>query len=161
MAGGPRPGAGDPAMQGLDTPVLLDLLRGRPDALRWVRSLDGEEVVTTELNLLELTALARRARGAARDRRLAALAHLRRSVTVLPIDERATAKAAAGAGSAPARHSWFSWAILGTLGASGCTEWVTYGDLPFPEVAGMSVTRIGKRYPMTRKKRYHDTPGRK
>lgn len=149
-------------MRGLDTPVLLDLLRGRTDAHRWVRSLAGGELATTELNLLELTALARRARGAARERRLGSLAHLRRSITVLPIDERATARAATMAAGGPTdRYPWGTWAMAGALVASGCEEWVTRTNSAFPPIPGLRVTVIGTKYPQTRQIRDHKTGKRK
>src|SRR5271169_2288550 len=56
---GRRPGSGDHAsarsdprarlpMKGLDTPVLLQLLRGEPRIRTLLRELKGEELVTTE-----------------------------------------------------------------------------------------------------------------
>jgi predicted nucleic acid-binding protein len=74
-------------MKCLDTPILEDLLLGRPRVKRWldkVESTEGE-VATTELNMIELAVLAK-AHGGGLNRRLDALGALRRELTVLPMD---------------------------------------------------------------------------
>lgn len=112
-------------MKALDTPALLEILRGRPGAKSLLRAVAGSELATTEVNLLELEAIARQeaARGSAS--RLGALERLRHRLTVLPIDERATRAAAAlartGLGTTPLAH-WLMW---GAVESSGCSEWIT------------------------------------
>ena len=109
-------------MKVLDTPVLLDLLRGRPSAKKWLKELHGEEIATTELNLFELGRLS--SRGGRRPD--AALDRLRRSLTVLPIDERAVRGALDGA---PPRNGEAPGAVLLMLGAAdaaGAEEWLTH-----------------------------------
>ncbi len=89
--GGPKkrprdPGRGAP-VRCLDTPLLEDLLLGRGRAHRWVERLEGgSELATTEVNLYELTEIARRwTPRAGLRRRLQALEEIRRALTVLPL----------------------------------------------------------------------------
>lgn len=120
-------------MKGLDTPVLLAILRGRPEARRLLRTLHGEELCTTELNLFELEVTARREAAAGRERRLAVLERLRRKLSVLPIDGRAVQAAAARLpAKLPAGIEPTPWLIAGALEANGCAEWITRpgGKLP-------------------------------
>ena len=69
-------------MKGLDTPVLLEILEGGPSAAKLLNRLSGEELCTTEANFFELEAIARSGARAALEKRLAALARLRRGMTV-------------------------------------------------------------------------------
>jgi predicted nucleic acid-binding protein len=116
-------------MKGLDTPLLLAVLRGDSGGRELVRSLSDEELVTTEVNLLELELLARADPTPGRERRLDALDRLRKKLTVLPIDESAVRRgtvAHAGwirTGLLPQRM------ILGALEAAGCSEWFTSKEL--------------------------------
>jgi predicted nucleic acid-binding protein len=112
-------------MKALDTPVLLRLLRGDGGARQLVRKLHGEEIATTEWNLLELELLARWDPQPGREHRRAALEKLRRRLTVLPIDERSVEAVAALRGSSGPASSIALVAILGTLESRGCTEWFT------------------------------------
>jgi predicted nucleic acid-binding protein len=112
-------------MIALDTPVLLDLLRGAPAAKQLIRSLRSEEVATTELNLWELGLLALEDRRAGRERRLAALERLRRRLVVLPVDSPSVSAALRVRRSNPVARSLTSELIVGVLEAHGCTEWVT------------------------------------
>jgi predicted nucleic acid-binding protein len=112
-------------MKGLDTPVLLEILAGAPSASKLLRGLSGEELCTTEANLFELEAIARLERGAALDRRLAALERLRRGLTVLPLDERACRAAAVRSKGDSQGLSTDAWLVWGALEANGCTEWIT------------------------------------
>ncbi len=111
-------------MKGVDTPVLLALLHDAPSAKDLLKSLRGEEVATTELNLFELRALAARGLPAERGRREIALARLRRRITVLPV----TAEAVAAAGRflrAEGRATDYQALVWGTVAAAGCAEWIT------------------------------------
>ncbi len=119
-------------MKGLDTPALLALLEGSPRGRRLLRSLGGEELATTEVNLFELAALAREDRTAGRERRLQALARLRRKLTVLPIDENASERAALLASHAPSRAPEVAWLAFAAAETHGCGEWITTraGALP-------------------------------
>jgi len=124
-------------MKALDTPVLLALLHDAPSAKELLKSLRGEELATTELNLYELRRLAGDSPRAERNRRENALARLRRRMTVLPITAEAVTEAGRllppndrGAALAPL--------VWGTLAAAGCGEWITTrayapskGKLPF------------------------------
>jgi predicted nucleic acid-binding protein len=120
-------------MKGLDTPVLLGLLRGSRGARELVRRLGGEELATTEVNMFELEVLARADPSPGRDRRLAALEKLRRRLTVVPIDRAA---ASAGARSVSARAAAAATPgslVLGALEAAGCSELFTVpGAIPKP-----------------------------
>jgi predicted nucleic acid-binding protein len=118
-------------MKALDTPILLAFLRGSPAARALVRSLSGEEIATTEVNLYELEALARLDSHAGRERRLAALDRLRRKLTVLPVDERAVRSGLhhLKGHTRGAVHPMVDL-ILGTLEANGCAEWITSSPVP-------------------------------
>jgi predicted nucleic acid-binding protein len=131
---------------GLDTPVLLALLRGDPRAKALLRRLEAEEVCTTATNLFELETLARLDPSAGREHRLAALDRLRRKLTILPIDDRA-AVLAAGYASKDATQAVPSatWLLLGALEANGCSEWITVASPPFPKVSKLlRVTILGQ-----------------
>jgi predicted nucleic acid-binding protein len=130
-------------MKALDTPVLLSLLEGDAAARDAVRRLRGHELATTEVNLLELTVLA--ATGGARSgvARRAAIARLRRKMTVLPIDGRAIEEA--GRRVSPkdaARIPPHLLAMAGTLEANGCDELLTSG-LALPGRWRFRVTQLG------------------
>jgi predicted nucleic acid-binding protein len=111
-------------MKAIDTPILLDLLRHRPNARKLLRELGGEELGTTELNMLELLGIAESEGKAGVEKRRAALTRLRGRLTVLPVDESATETAAKARG-AVVRLPWTSRLILSTLEAHGCLEWHT------------------------------------
>ncbi|HXQ93882.1 MAG TPA: PIN domain-containing protein [Thermoplasmata archaeon] len=129
-------------MKGFDTPVLLEILEGRPATVKLVKRLAGEELCTTEWNLFELEAIARQERGASLDRRLAAIERLRRGLSVLAIDEKANRAAAAAWRDGGQGLTSASWLILGALVANGCTEWFTSRAAAFPKVPGrLRVTR--------------------
>ncbi|HZY70071.1 MAG TPA: type II toxin-antitoxin system VapC family toxin [Thermoplasmata archaeon] len=113
-------------MKALDTPILLALLRGSPPARQLVRSLSGEELATTEINMFELELLARADRAPGLERRLAALDRLRRKLTVIPIDERAVRHAFGRERAGATRPTWSpNQLILGALVGSGCEEFYT------------------------------------
>jgi predicted nucleic acid-binding protein len=130
-------------MKGLDTPVLLALLEGTPKARALVRALAGEELATTEVNLFEIELLARRDRSPGKERRVQALERLRRKLTVLPIDEETTRRAAVLAASAPRAAPEGTWLCLGAAEAHGCSEWITsLVGMPPPSPARIKVTAI-------------------
>ncbi|MGA7845893.1 MAG: PIN domain-containing protein [Thermoplasmata archaeon] len=112
-------------MKGLDTPVLLGLLDGAPKPRALVRALAGEELATTEVNLFEIEVLGRRDKSPGKERRTQALERLRRKLTVLPIDEESTRRAATIAASARQTAPEGTWLCLGAAEAHGCSEWIT------------------------------------
>jgi predicted nucleic acid-binding protein len=127
-------------MKGLDTPVLLRLLRGEPRVCQYLRKLGPGELCTTTINLFELEAIARSDPAPGRERRLAALEALRRKLSVLPVDESA-ALAAAAEFARPGRHQLRTptLLILGTLLAYRCTEWVTTKEAGFPATSELKL----------------------
>ncbi|MFI5417608.1 MAG: type II toxin-antitoxin system VapC family toxin [Candidatus Lutacidiplasmatales archaeon] len=127
-------------MKALDTPVLLDLLTGHEHATKRVRSLESEELCTSEVNMFELESLARRGPPKGRDRRLATLERLRRKLTVLPVDGRAVAAAALLAERGSEGVSASTLLMLGTITASGCQELITRKDHGLPAVEGLKMT---------------------
>ena len=132
-------------MKALDTPVLLELLRGRSGVGPILKSLEGDELATTEINLFELDAIARAGPRHGRDQRRAAIDRLRRKLTVLPVDARAVQ--AAGALSAGRVHEATSseWLMLGAASAYGCSEWITTPGARLPRDLGkLSVKILGR-----------------
>lgn len=129
-------------MKALDTPLLVDLLRGRPSAWKFLDRHRAEELLTTEINLYELELMARRGPPAGRERRLAAVASLRRKLTVLPINDRATGLAIRGSS---AGKSTIAEALMHSAAeAAGCGSWVTtrWGKVPRP-AGGLRVEYVG------------------
>ena len=123
-------------MKCLDTPVLLEILAGRPSAKKLLEELAGEELGTTEVNLFELAACARSLGPSGLEKRLAALERLRRSLSVLPVDERSSRLTAARYRDQSTQAvSGSSWLIFGALEAYGCTEWITSRSSRFPTVS--------------------------
>jgi predicted nucleic acid-binding protein len=130
-------------MKGLDTPVLLGLLEGAPKARALVWALADEELATTEVNLFEIELLGRREKSPGRARRMQALERLRRRLTVLPIDEETTRRAAAIAASARQTASEGTWLCVGAAEAHGCTEWITNAaGMPPASAARIKITDI-------------------
>jgi predicted nucleic acid-binding protein len=132
-------------MIGLDTPVLLGILRGDPAAKALIRKLENEEVCTTAQNLFELETLARLDPSVGREQRLATLDRLRRKLTILPIDDRGAIVAAGYASKDAVRVvPAASWMILGALEANGCSEWYTVANSQFPKASKViRVTILG------------------
>lgn len=118
-------------MKALDTPVLLSMLHGAPAARSLLKSLAGEELATTEANLLELSTLAARSPGGSRAQRIRGVERLRRRLTVLPIDAGAGAEIS-GRLSGDRSPGPLVWAMYGALQAHGCSELITdtKGSLP-------------------------------
>ena len=77
-------------MKGVDSSVLLGLLEGDAAVRSLLKHLRGLEVATTEADLLELAWLAGTGTKRERRHRLETLSRLRRRITVLPLDARAT-----------------------------------------------------------------------
>jgi len=134
-------------VKALDSSVLLALLEGEAGAREIQRRLRGVEVATTEANLLELAYIAAQGPERHRGARKEALTRLRRKITILPIDGRASETAAhhigKGAEAAPPLVS----AMMGALEASGCDELLT---LEPPASIGkwrVRVTRISLHHP--------------
>lgn len=112
-------------MKALDTSVLLALLEGDRSARDLLRKLRDVEVATTEVNFLELAYLAAHGPARVRGRRREALNRLRRKLTVLPIDPRATAEAENAVLRGEAPGSPLLGGMLGALEAAGCDELFT------------------------------------
>lgn len=109
-------------MKALDTSALLALLEGNPKAVARLRKWRGEEVATTEVNLLELAVLAARVPPRQRSARFAALARLRRRLTVLPIGPAAFDVAVQHAPQGAGEAALLRLAMAASLEASGCEE---------------------------------------
>jgi predicted nucleic acid-binding protein len=108
-------------MKGLDTPVLLAILHDEPYAKDLLRTLRGEELATTEVNLLELEGLAAQSSRLNKAVRRTILANLRHRLTVFPIAESSKHEATWDA----RRSSLVENMIWGTMEAQGCPEWIT------------------------------------
>ncbi len=117
-------------MIGLDTPVLLRILRGDPRATSLLREWAGEELATTYWNLLELESLARLDPSAGREHRRRALDGLRRRLTVLPFDQVAFERFGASQAAPGQAVELITVAIASTLESRGCRLWVTHGRPP-------------------------------
>ncbi|MCI4363514.1 MAG: type II toxin-antitoxin system VapC family toxin [Thermoplasmata archaeon] len=123
--------SGAPPMIAVDTPVLLDLLRGREPARKLLEEAADEEIATTELNLFELHLLSEGLGKPGVERRRAALENLRRRLTVLPVDESAANVASRtppkGSGWSPTTRL-----VLSTLESHGCGTWHTLRSVARP-----------------------------
>jgi predicted nucleic acid-binding protein len=115
-------------MKGLDTPVLLRILLGEPSARKLLRELQGEELATTEWNLLELEMISRSLDAPGKERRRAMIEKLRRRLTVLPLDERAVEAAAHNLVRSRRPRDLIGAAILAVLESRGCSELLTSGS---------------------------------
>lgn len=130
-------------MKGLDTPVLLAILRGAPAAKKLVRTLAGEEIGTTEWNLYELEVLARKLPAGGRDRRLAVLEKLRRRIAVLPLDRRAVQATLPRNNRATVdSHAPILSLMLGAMEANGATEWFTSAEYAGVRSPGRCKVRV-------------------
>ncbi len=133
-------------MKAVDTPLLLALLEGRPEAEGLLEGLSGEEICTSEVNLFELEAIARASPAAGRRRRLTALERLRHKVTVLPIDERSCRAAATLASTNRLALPGATWLVLGAFEANGASEVLTTEASSLSAVKGaLKVTVIRRR----------------
>jgi predicted nucleic acid-binding protein len=112
-------------VKALDTPALLALLEGNPRVRQRLRKWRGEEVATTEVNLLELAFLAARGPSRGRAHRIAALGRLRRRITVLPVDSRGADEAFRRLERGGPTSGLTVLAMLATLETNGCEELLT------------------------------------
>lgn len=112
-------------MKGLDTPFLLGILDGSPSVKTVLRTLSGEELATTELNMVELAALAAHGGPRGRRERLQALERLRRRLTVLPIDRRATELLSQRPVQPKTAAELLHTAMMAAFEAAGCTHVLT------------------------------------
>jgi predicted nucleic acid-binding protein len=128
-------------MKGLDTPVLLGILHGNHATAALLKTLKGEELATTELNMFELQSLALRAPKASRAARQKALGGLRRRITVVAITTSAVEEAARALARQPAGPGYgpLMWAALS---AAGCEEWITTRPAAPPRGATRLKVRI-------------------
>lgn len=117
-------------MKGLDTPVLLGILDGSSSIRALLRTLAGEELATTELNMAELAAIAGQGSARGRRERLQALERLRRRITVLPIDRRAVEQLSQRAPEARSAAEVQMHAMLAAFEAAGCSHILTDGKTP-------------------------------
>lgn len=117
-------------MKGLDTPVLLGILHGAPSVRALLSTLSGEELATTELNMIELAAIGAQGGARARRERLQALERLRRRVTVLPIDRRAADQLTQNAPAARSAADLQLHAMLAAFEAAGCSHVLAEGKTP-------------------------------
>jgi predicted nucleic acid-binding protein len=129
-------------VKGLDTPILLAILRDLPAARALLKELRGEEIATTEINLFELHTLARTAPRNLRASRIAALQRLRRRVTVLPVTAAAVEEAARLEGSTHEPRRPYEPLIWGTLRAAGCDLWITTRSHAPPKVLRSRIIQI-------------------
>ncbi len=128
-------------MKGLDTPILLEILHGTPASRRLLKSLQGEELATTELNMFELLHVASQAPKPTRGQRQRALVSLRRRISVLPVTAASVDEAARTASARPLTAG-FGPLIWSTLTAAGCTEWITTRNATPPKGASRLKVRI-------------------
>jgi predicted nucleic acid-binding protein len=112
-------------VKALDTPALLALLEGRKEAEWILGEIAGGEVCTTEVNLFELEAAVLADRRADRTRRLAVLERLRRRISVLPLDDRASRAAARIIAGGKGATTATAALVLGSVSAGGATELLT------------------------------------
>ncbi|MCI4348033.1 MAG: type II toxin-antitoxin system VapC family toxin [Thermoplasmata archaeon] len=120
------------SMKGLDTPILIGLLTGDTRVRSLVASLEGEELATTAINLFELETIARTGPPRGREKRLAAVERLRRTLTILDVGSEAARIAAVRASSGDHGVVASNWLVLGALEAAGCAEWFTTTEASFP-----------------------------
>jgi predicted nucleic acid-binding protein len=128
-------------MRALDTPLLLDLLRGSPAARRMIRSLGPGDFATTEINLWELTARAYEEGPRGLQARLAAVERLRRKLTVLAVDRASTEAFGRLRPKASRGRATLTDLVAATLLAHGVTEWVTTRSIwPSRAIGSLRVT---------------------
>ena len=145
-------------MKGLDTPALLALLHGEPSLRPLLKGWQGEEIATTELNMLELTWIALGAAPRLRGERLRVLERLRRRLTVLPIDSRTQAELARrGECGATSGGSGMVGAIFAALAAAGCSEVLTSGSGRAGNLVKVALARKARKDVKTSQKRNQRT----
>ena len=133
-------------MKGLDTPVLLGLLHCSRPTAELLRTLEGEELVTTELNLAELTTIVGRGGPRRRKEHLPALERLRRRLTVLPVDRKAIELLGLRAPQIRTAAELHTGLLMATFEAAGCAQVLTasgsrLGGTPWKvKIANVAVT---------------------
>jgi predicted nucleic acid-binding protein len=133
-------------VKALDTPVLLDILRGGPAARVFLKAVGPEELATTEINLWELGVLAVQDRSRGSEARLTALERVRRKLLVLPVDPASTRAAIRLRSKGPPGRPPRSELIAGVLEAHGVSEWVVLpGTWPGPPPSGVKLIEYGRR----------------
>jgi hypothetical protein len=111
-------------MKGLDTPVLLEILHGSASGRALLKTLRGDELATSEINMFELVHLAAQGPRNARGARHKALAGLRRRITVIPVTARSVERTRSTIASPPTDRG-YTGLIWGTMVDAGCGEWLT------------------------------------
>ncbi|MGP8076473.1 MAG: type II toxin-antitoxin system VapC family toxin [Thermoplasmata archaeon] len=134
-------------MKALDTSILLALLEGDPAARDLIGQLRGEEIVTTEVNFLELSVLSLKGHPRTRSSRRKTLDRLRRKITVLPIDSTAVELARRGVEMRDRRAPLQVLAMLGALEAKGCEELFTHDPAIDGSKWSLRVTCLTNRIP--------------
>ena len=125
-------------MKGLDTPILLGLLHGSASVRALIRTLPGEELATSEINMFELSLLAAHGPKGTASARQKALVGLRRRITVVPIGPDGVQRAAGR--RLPLGYAPLIWSAMS---AAGCSEWLTTKSCAPPKgSAGMKVRII-------------------
>lgn len=131
-------------MKGLDTSFLLGILDGDPATLAQLKRLRGQEIATTEVNILELACVAVSGPIHSKLRRLETVSRLRRRITVLPFDARGAEAVAKQLGKGAERLPLTVLAMLGILDAAGCDELFTRKRIPDLGAWRVKVTLIAK-----------------
>jgi len=120
-----------------DTSILIDVLRGRPSAVRLVRSHEGDEGATTAVSAYELSL------GATTAARQRAALELLESLRLLPLDSDAAWRAGEimrslrqGGRQAPLRDL-----LVATIAReAGCRLFTT--DRRFPRIEGLDLSVV-------------------
>ena len=120
-----------------DTSILVDVLRGRPSAVRLVRSHEGDERATTAVSAYELSL------GATTAARQRAALELLESLQLLPLDSDAAWRAGEimrslrrGGRQAPLRDL-----LVATIAReAGCRLFTT--DRRFPRIEGLDLSVV-------------------
>lgn len=132
-------------MKALDSWVLLGILEGESFAKGLFTQLRGVEVATTEVSLLELSLLADVGSAKGRSARRAIIERLRRKLTVLPIDARATAEAARRGSVKLRGEELLRLLEWGALEAYGCDELFTRSRILPPGKWRFKIHKVGVR----------------
>jgi predicted nucleic acid-binding protein len=125
-------------MKGLDTPVLLEILHDTPPSRGLLKSLRGEELATTELNMFELSSLASAGARPSRSARQKALVALRRRITVVPISPAAVEEASIRLAHLRSADG-YAPLIWGAMLDAGCGEWICLREDAPPKGIGLKV----------------------
>lgn len=130
-------------MKALDTPALLSLLEGNARLRAVLKRWRGEEIATTEANVLELALLAARGPPRGKGHRAETIGRLRRRLTVLPIDSRAGEEAQRRLARGGPAASPTILAMLAALEVNGCEELLTDDPRQIPGKWRFRVSKLG------------------